>query len=350
MLLSRDTFRESVLARDGHKCVICGKHESEGVLLDAHHIIERRLWDDGGYYLDNGATLCNQGENGCHYRAETTEITVEDVRAAAGIENVVLPEDMYHDHVYDKWGNVILEDGRRSRGPLAYDESVQKVLEGHVEWSDRVKYPRTYHLPWSPGATNDDRMLKNTKQFEGNRVIVVRKIDGENFSGYRDGSHARSLDSPNHYTRNWAKNFWMQRAYNLPEGWRVCAENMWAVHSIKYENLPGYLIGFSVWDETNMCLSWDDTVTWFKLLDMPIVEVLYDGIWDEDAVRQFDDPESNVDEGYIVRNADAWHYKDFRLNSAKYVRKNHVATQKHWMYGYGKTHEQNQLAEDVQTS
>lgn len=56
-LLDRDSFRNGVLLRDGHKCVACG---ASGVRLDAHHIIERRLWDDGGYYLDNGATLCDE--------------------------------------------------------------------------------------------------------------------------------------------------------------------------------------------------------------------------------------------------------------------------------------------------
>jgi 5-methylcytosine-specific restriction endonuclease McrA len=43
-LLTRDEFRNSVFERDRHRCVICG---SEGK-LDAHHIIERRLWTDGG--------------------------------------------------------------------------------------------------------------------------------------------------------------------------------------------------------------------------------------------------------------------------------------------------------------
>jgi len=52
-LLTRDDFRVRVFTRDGHRCVICG---AEG--KDAHHIMERRLFDNGGYSLDNGATLC----------------------------------------------------------------------------------------------------------------------------------------------------------------------------------------------------------------------------------------------------------------------------------------------------
>jgi 5-methylcytosine-specific restriction endonuclease McrA len=57
MLLTRDEFRKQVFERDNYRCVICGaKNGDKHVKLDAHHIIERRLWADGGYYLENGAT------------------------------------------------------------------------------------------------------------------------------------------------------------------------------------------------------------------------------------------------------------------------------------------------------
>ena len=347
MLLTRDEFRTQVFDRDGDRCVICGITNIDAK-LDAHHIIERRLWTDGGYYVDNGATLCDRGEHGCHYKAEITELSVEDIRIAAKIEKPVLPEDMYHDHVYDKWGNVILENGKRTKGPLFYDESVQKVLKQHPDFDtlfvEYVKYPRTYHLPWSPGATDDDRVMKDTGVFAGRRVIVTRKMDGENFSGYRDYCHARSVDGRSHYTRDWAKNFWMQRSYELPEGWRVCAENLYAVHSIRYDNLPGYLLGFSIWTDRNECLSWDETVEWFTLLDMPTVPVIYDGVWDEAVIKKLynEKTDRDVHEGYVVRVADAFAYKDFKTSVAKFVRADHVATQKHWFYG-SSNHEVNVL-------
>jgi hypothetical protein len=356
-LFTRDEFRNAVFDRDGHRCVICGAglgdpQVADTTKLDAHHIIERRLWTDGGYYLDNGATLCSfnslQGRpGGCHIKAETTELSVEDIRIAAKIEKIILPEDMYHDHVYDKWGNVILDNGKRTKGPLFYDESVQKVLSEHPDFYDMfveyVKYPRTYHLPWSPGKTEDDRTFKDLSVFEGKRVIVTRKMDGENFSGYRDYCHARSVDGRSHYTRDWAKNFWMQRSYELPEGWRVCAENLYAVHSIRYEELPGYLLGFSIWNEKNECLSWDETVEWFTLLDVPMVPMLYDGIWDPAWIKRCYDERTdlNTHEGYVVRLADSFEYKNFKTSVAKYVRANHVATQKHWMYGAGRQHDMN---------
>jgi hypothetical protein len=347
MLLTRNEFRTQVFARDGHRCVICGIDNKGYVRLDAHHIIERRLWLDGGYYLDNGATLCDN-YNECHRKAEITTISVEAIRIAAKIDNIVLPEDMYADHVYDKWGNIVLDNGKRTKGPLFNDESVQKIMREHPDFDDLfveyVKYPRTYHLPWSPGKTEDDRTLKTTAIFTGKRVVVTRKMDGENFSGYTNYCHARSVDGRSHYTRDWAKNFWMQRSYELPEGWRVCAENLYAVHSIKYETLPGYLLGFSIWNDCNQCLSWDETVEWFTLLGMPTVPVLYDGIWDEEAVKKLYNEKTDRDnhEGYVVRLADAFEYRDFKTAVAKFVRANHVATQKHWFYG-SSNHETNGL-------
>jgi hypothetical protein len=347
MLLDRDTFRAQVFARDSHKCIICGRGAADGVRIDAHHIIERRLWPDGGYYLDNGATLCDEGEKGCHYKAETTDLSVEDIRIAAGIRKVCIPPDMYHDHVYDKWGNITLEDGRRTRGPLFHDASVQKVIAAHLgQFTDYVKYPRTHHLPWSPGITEDDRVLRDLSGFLGKRVIVTRKMDGENFSGYTGYSHARSVDGRHHYTRDWAKTFWMQRAHDLPQGWRLCAENLYAVHSIPYADLPGYLLAFSIWDERNACLSWDESLEWFDLLDIPRVPVLFDGIWDEAAIRALYDERHDWDahEGYVVRLADSFAYGDFKASVAKFVRARHVATTKHWMYGAGRRHDTNGLA------
>jgi hypothetical protein len=48
ILLSRDAFREGVFTRDSHHCVACSTTEGH---FDAHHIIERRLWPDDGYWL-----------------------------------------------------------------------------------------------------------------------------------------------------------------------------------------------------------------------------------------------------------------------------------------------------------
>lgn len=328
ILLTRDAFREGVFKRDRYTCVFCTKPA-----VDAHHILERRLWPDGGYYLDNGASVCEEH----HILCEQTAISVEDVRIACGITKPVLPPHLYTDVSYDKWGNVVLADGRRLRGELFYDESVQKILhQGKVlDLFDKyVKYPRTYHLPWSENLTEDDRMMPSTEAFHGRRVIVTEKMDGENTTMYNDYIHARSLDSRNHESRNWVKTFWSRIGYNIPEGWRVCGENLFAKHSIGYEELPTYFMGFSVWTDHNDCLSWDETQEWFELLGITSVPVVYDGVYDEKVIRSLYTPADwQSSEGYVVRIADSFPFKDFKHVTGKYVRKNHVQTVKHWMYG-----------------
>jgi uncharacterized FlgJ-related protein len=38
-------------------------------------------------------------------------------------------------------------------------------------------------------------------------------------------------------------------------------------------------------------------------------------------------------EGYVVRLADGFSYGEFRKSVAKFVRKDHVTTTKHWTHG-----------------
>jgi hypothetical protein len=326
VLLTRDDFRNGVFARDNHKCIFCEKPGK-----DAHHIMERRLWPDGGYYLDNGVSVCEEH----HLKCESTEISVEDVRIAAKIARVILPPHMYDDQVYDKWGNVVLPNGQRLRGELFYDESVQKIIAPFLGlFTHWVKYPRTYHLPWSQNLTDDDRMLPSIDQFIGQEVVVTTKMDGENTTMYSDHIHARSVDSKNHVSRNWVKGFWAQIMGDIPEGWRICGENLFATHSIHYKELPSYFMGFSVWNDRNICLSWDETLEYFKLLGITPVPELYRGVWDEAKIKSlWDAKKADNMEGYVVRFTDAYTYGDFSRKVGKFVRKGHVMTTKHWMMG-----------------
>ena len=327
VLLTRDQFRNAVFKRDGHKCVFCKEPA-----VDAHHILERRLWPDGGYYLSNGASVCEKH----HLECEMTTKSVEFVREAAGIKTITLPPHLYPDQPYDKWGNPVLPDGRRLKGELYGDPSIMKILaKGGVlgQFLPYVKYPRTYHLPWSGNITDDDRVIESLGAFEGKRVVVTEKMDGENTTFYRNYIHARSLDSRHHVSRDWVKQFWSTISYDIPDDWRICGENLYAVHSIKYFKLETYFYGFSVWSEKNVCLSWDDTLEWFELLGIRPVKVLYDGIWDWNKVRSFKDRDWATSEGYVVRLAESFAYGDFRKKVAKFVRKHHVQTVKHWMHG-----------------
>ena len=324
-LLTRDEFRTAVFARDGGRCVICGTEAK-----DAHHVVERRLWPDGGYYLPNGASVC--GEH--HLAAESTVLSCDEVRKAAGITEILLPPHFYSEEVIDKWGNPILPNGQRLKGELFNDESVQKVIAPVLHlFTDRVKYPRTFHLPWSPGVSSDDRVMESLSGFENEEVVITAKMDGEQTSFYRDGFHARSLDTPSHPSRDWLWKLHREVGYEIPEGWRVCGENLYAKHSIFYRHLPAYFLAFGIWNEKNVCLSWDETVEWAGLLGLSTVPVLERGPWNETAVRAIDIQTYNGDpcEGYVVRVARAFHSKEFRNVAGKYVRKDHVHTHGHWM-------------------
>jgi hypothetical protein len=331
-LMTRDQFRNAVFERDDHKCVIC-----EDKAKDAHHIMDRRLFSDGGYYLDNGASLCESH----HIDAEKTTLSCSKIREAAGIKIIILPPHLYSECEYDKWGNEILKNGVRIKGELFDDVSVQTILKDvmYMFLEDKVKYPRTYHLPWSPGMMKDDRMMDDVHIFEGKRVIITEKLDGENTTWYNFGMHARSLDSGSHPSRGRVKDLWAQKSYNIPDNWRICGENMVEKHSIHYskknENaLTSYFYMFSIWDERNVCLSWDETKEWATLFEIELVPVLYEGIWDMKVIEQLNQKmelTKHLFEGYVVRLADEFHYSQFRKSVGKYVRKNHVANNHgHW--------------------
>lgn len=332
ILLPRDAWRAAVFARDGGLCVLCG-----AAAEDAHHIVERRLWPDSGYYLENGVSLCDRAGTGCHRQAERTLVSCAELRAAAGISLVLLPPHFELGEQIDKWGNILGADGSRYPGELFYSEQVQKVLaeagllERFIHW---VRYPRTYHLPSSPGATSDDKRLESVVQFEGQDVVATLKLDGECTTLYRAHLHARSLDSGHHASRAWVKHLHAQIAHDIPPGWRICGENMFAKHAIAYERLPSYFFVFSIWNERNEALSWAETVEWCSLLGLETVPVFYTGRWpgEESLSAKLPTPRwSEENEGFVVRVMRGFAYGDFRTLTGKWVRAGHVpGSSGHW--------------------
>ena len=197
----------------------------------------------------------------------------------------------------------------------------------------KYKYPRTFHLPFSEGVSSDDK-IQNDLTLLNQDIVVSFKKDGENVSMYRDYIHARSLDSKNHPSRDWVKKFHAGIRHDIPEGFRICGENLYAKHSIYYDNLPSYFLVFSIWDG-DTCLSWQDTVEYSKLLNLELVPVIFNGKFGGSPeelhifLKTFLDTER--EEGYVVRSAGSFKYSDFSKNVVKFVRKNHVQTSEHWM-------------------
>lgn len=119
-VLSREEFKRLVFARSGGRCVFCGV-----AAVDPHHVLERKLFPEtGGYFLSNGAAVCEAH----HWDCETTKLSVEDVRKAAGINHAALPPGFDEGQIYDKWGNLVRPDGLREPGRLFADTGARKAL------------------------------------------------------------------------------------------------------------------------------------------------------------------------------------------------------------------------------
>ncbi|MBT2458834.1 RNA ligase family protein [Streptomyces sp. ISL-86] len=195
----------------------------------------------------------------------------------------------------------------------------------------RTHYPRTPHLPWSPGVGGDDvRAAAGMAGLAGREVVVTEKLDGENTTLYSDGSHARSLDSAHHPSRAWVKGLQGRIGAGIPAGWRICGENVYARHSLPYEDLDSWFYGFSVWDDER-CLDWDRTVRFLRGLGVPSPRVLWRGTFDERALRKLR-LDTTRQEGYVVRTVDGFARAEFGRCVAKWVRGGHVQTDTHWMY------------------
>ena len=199
--------------------------------------------------------------------------------------------------------------------------------------NDAVKYPRTPHLPWSPGGTSDDAYLFDTSHFEGREVVITEKMDGENTSMYSDRLHARSIDGRSHPSRDWVKSLHGTIRSEIPEGWRLCGENVYARHSIAYDDLESYFFLFSVWNDANSALSWDETLDWAEMLGLKTVPEIYRGKWNQAEAESLADAlDLDRQEGYVVRLVDSFGFEEFGVSLAKWVRSGHVQTDKHWMF------------------
>jgi hypothetical protein len=194
------------------------------------------------------------------------------------------------------------------------------------------KYNRTYHLPWSPGSTSDDKISKIIDSLIGVDIVITEKLDGENCGMTNGGVYARShaTFTTSAWSREVRQLHDLKVRGNLDEGVFLFGENMEGIHSIEYSNLKSYFYIFGVRDNNIWIPSY--------LLDIPTVPVLFKG-----AVNSEKELKNIVDklvsekselggerEGIVVRNAGMFHNDDFKDNVMKWVRKDHVQTDDHW--------------------
>jgi hypothetical protein len=210
------------------------------------------------------------------------------------------------------------------------------------------KYGRTYHYPFSPGTSSDDRINYNYWEDVSKMELLVHteKLDGENNCLSRNGVFARSHAAPT--TSAWTRKLcerWQLIKNDLGDI-EIFGENLYAVHSIEYKKLEHHYYVFAI-RLHDMWLSWEEVKFWAEMFDFPTVPELHvvkplDELSFRQEVMEFVTQPSvfhSYDivtekactrEGIVSRNASSFRVDDFGCNVFKYVRKGHVKTNEHW--------------------
>jgi len=175
-----------------------------------------------------------------------------------------------------------------------------------------------------------DISVEDNENFYANGILVHNCT-----TMYPNHIHARSMDSGYHPSRTWVQNLHGNVRHLMGENQRICGENMFWVHSIIYTSLPSYFLVFNCWED-DVCLSWDDTIKEVDRLGLSHVPVMYRGIFDEEKIKALhtEDMYDKV-EGYVVRIVGSFKLEEFQQSLAKFVRKDHVQTDEHWMRSGG---------------
>jgi hypothetical protein len=340
---NRKAFRESCLKRDNHNCVVpwCDNEPDE-----VHHIIERAEWKSGGYIEDNGASVCNLH----HQYAESDYIPPQAFWFWLGIEEPITPSGLGN-HI-DKWGN-----------------SLEKPP--WKEHRERIKYPSTRHLPFSNIGDKDDTYHRSVDTFLDIPLVITHKIDGSNAMIVKDTEHpvrARNGKRADHKSFSLLKDiYWRYNIHEkIPDNIQVFGEWAYAKHSIHYGcncedecvdvgpnlselvNMDDERAYFQVFGcyhmDYDIWLSWSTVRRISNQLGFPTTpEVTVTGSEDNamfektnvfyDTVYEMaSDIISNGGEGLVVRSKFPFHYGQFEKRLGKYVRENHVKTDKHWSH------------------
>lgn len=210
------------------------------------------------------------------------------------------------------------------------------------------KYGRTYHFPFSPGTTSDDRI---SWQYWDDvsalkRIIHTEKLDGENNCLSRYGVFARSHAAPtvSPWTRV-LRERWNLMRHDLGD-LEIFGENLYAVHSIEYRKLEDFYYVFAV-RQRDTWLCWDEVCFYAALFDFPVVPVLQEIVpTTESAFREsilahvressvFESYDAGTDqactrEGVVSRDAGSFSVDAMSQHVWKYVRQGHVKTDEHW--------------------
>lgn len=374
MSQSRLSFRDQCVDRDGGECIVpwCDKPvtvDPDGP-GEVHHIIERELWQDGGYVPKNGASVCNHH----HQLAERNEIPPQSFwrwivnGSSTDGTYIPLPRDTARGtHRSTDSGTVGVWAESENAAVYAVDKWGEPFdTPPHGELREYAKYPSTRHLlPLYWESTRgtaeeqtgrDDTGLTDVSSFTEIPLVATTKMDGSNTMLVADADEpvrARNGREADHESFDLLKqDYWDRGVIDvLPEHLQVFGENMYAKHSIHYgcegccdernrgPAVDDVFLVFGVYDTRfDLWLSWPEVESVAEKIGFSTPTTReYDPLNEIEFRKLIGDlAEKAVDgghEGIVVRSKFPFHYGQFPRKVGKYVRPNHVQTDEHWSHG-----------------
>ena len=205
-----------------------------------------------------------------------------------------------------------------------------------------AKYPRTFHVPWSKGATNDDKIAHDISSLINVPLIITEKCDGSNTSLEANGCFARTHSgSPTHASFDGLKALHARVRHLIPTNIQIFGEWCYALHSIAYETLPSYFLMFGIRElhgEHPFWYSWEEMQEWAAELEISTVPLLWEGTVSSEKELKTLTAELTAQpscfgptrEGLVIRVRDVIDDDCFSKYVMKLVRKDHVQTTEHW--------------------
>lgn len=207
------------------------------------------------------------------------------------------------------------------------------------------KFPSTPYL-YSPAnqKIREDKVLseKEAEWFLSNRIVVEEKIDGANLGISFDSNGVLQLQNRGHYLytpyigqwkplERWLKSRFQSLFDILVDDYIIFGEWCYYTHSIYYNSLPDWFIGFDVFDKNrNIFLSVKERNDILARADLPIVPYISEGYFNKESLDTILKKSTYGDErceGLYLRINDSKQL----IKRAKYVRSDFSQSiEKHW--------------------
>lgn len=209
------------------------------------------------------------------------------------------------------------------------------------------KYPRTYHFSFSPEVHSDDKVIdfEYEDKILNSEIVITLKMDGGNCCIKEEGVFARTHAMPTICeTFNYIKNVhYYGKLDLLNKNYWYFGENMFAIHSIQYNELEDYFYVFNIYDKENdIWLSWEDVKKEAKRCNFNVVKEIFVGKLNPKEIKKLLENSLKLTffggfaEGFVIRTVDSFTTEEFEQKVCKYVRKGHVKTDEHWSTNWKK--------------